>query len=407
MSVEAPTMSGGPAISPAIGTNGSPSFGGEVLGHGIGAMGIDSVPGATIDSEGINNPGLNNNALFSQTTELVPSMESFDKVVPGNLAFTHTKVLWQAPSPLNIPEVEIKQEVNFPINNPTQINLDNDVFPEIPQGINYPTSEPEIILSPIDRDIVADISPIQTIEEEIGEIAQAEPVSDLEPQVSNFIQEATDNKLISDTLTIPEIEQREIVADAKQAIKVEEALIAVGSEEEEAHKTALKVFAETEIKKGLTSTSIENKAEQAIDQKLALKDEEKVDIKENKAKPPEFYFVHDTKADEARIKTAARAVAELTQEIADGKREILTGYDIVEHMPDPQPQDMKSEIAKNRDGSLKSFDEQLKATGKLSSASEAVQVINKIKEENHAVKIANIPSAQEATEKEVKKVSSE
>ena len=73
-------------------------------------------------------------------------------------------------------------------------------------------------------------------------------------------------------------------------------------------------------------------------------------------------------------------------------------------MPNPQPKEVKSEIAKDKDGSYENFIRQLEAAGTIYSASEAKGLIEKLLIENHAVRINNIRSSQEATENEVKKV---
>lgn len=76
------------SVGPALST---PSFGGRIDG---GLSAINS-PMNNINVGGMHNPDLNSN-LFSQPELRLGSVETFDEVVPGNLAFTHTETLWQA-----------------------------------------------------------------------------------------------------------------------------------------------------------------------------------------------------------------------------------------------------------------------------------------------------------------------
>lgn len=281
----------------------------------------------------------------------------------------------------------------------------NDVVSEIQENI---VVEPESIVNP--HILSKDVS-IPQHDETVQQDKElsAETVREPESAVEEFIAtvSTTEPEAKTDEVTMPtEITQQEIVADAKQAIKVEEALVATGATKEEAHEEALKAFQKTEEKKGLVSTSVKEKPQQTNNQKLPLEDAKELNAQKNKIKPKESYFEHDTKADEARKKIAASAVERVAKEIADGKKEgdTVTGYDIVEHMPKPQPDVVKSEIAKDKDGSYESFVGQLGATGVVSSTEEAEKIVEQLIKENHAVRVTNILKASKATEGEIKKV---
>ncbi|MDO8658115.1 MAG: hypothetical protein Q7K55_05215, partial [Candidatus Levybacteria bacterium] len=290
---------------------------------------------------------------------------------------------------------------------------------EIPDVI----PEPELTLPAIGNDIVTDISPMQPIasqlepevssiqqtEEIINDsIAQPDPISDLDLQVNSFIQEISDNKLSSnviatepdvnaDVSTMPiVITQQEVVANAKQAVKVEAALMAIGNTKEEAHQTALKVFTETKQKKDLTMS-----LQQEQDQKVPKmqRTNAPTQIKEN-------FFAHDNAADAEREKITTVAVEHAVEiAISNGKQEI-SGYDLAREMPaDPQPTPIKSEIVKDgNDGSYEQFIEEIRSIGTIESDDHAKQIIQRAVSNNHAVLKTNQRTSTQASEQEVRKV---
>lgn len=218
MSVEAPISTIG-AIAPATGMGiesaaaiSTPSFTGNV----DGMLSSINNPMQSIDVGGVNSPELNSN-IFSMQEMKVDGIENFDKVVPGDLAFTKTEVLWQAPPADLVSQEEIKQEV-----------------------------KPELL---------------------------SEPVLILDSYVSSDLE----NKLVSDENTVPEIVNKapiqstitfqEIKADEIQAEKVMDALIAIGIPQEKAEESAMIVLEETLKKKGITDNLTQENIEALVELK--------------------------------------------------------------------------------------------------------------------------------------------
>jgi hypothetical protein len=186
-----------------------------------------------------------------------------------------------------------------------------------------------------------------------------------------------------------EIVRQNAIIKVREAIKYEEVMMGTGEPEKEMEKLAVK----TEEKSAI-------KPQQTVE-KEEVKEEKDNKINHRQAK---LYFEHDTKADETRKTAGLDAIEKVSEKIAYEKIAEATGRDIAELMPNPQPKEVKSEIAKDKDGSYENFIRQLEAAGTIYSASEAKGLIEKLVIENHAVRINNIRSSQEATENEVKKV---
>lgn len=362
MSIEA--MSGASAVGVATTINTgpiAPSFGGEFSGGIKGPTSFGVAP----DLGGTHMTGFDDAAFFETFAMPSPLLNSPEggKFIQDISPFENTKVIWQAPSgkSLEEPFTKIMSSADLKLSDRV-IQEINEIPDPIYQLSDIPNttilSEPEVKLPLIDS------------------------------RIESFIQETSLEPEVEIGKAIPiQTQQEEIIADAKQAVKVEEALMAVGKTKEEAHAIALRVFEETESKRGLAPT---------------LK-KEKLDITEDKIEPSEFHFEHDTNADEARKNAATSAVENAVKEVADGEKKNLTGHDVAEHMPHPQPK-VNSEIAKREDGSYYSLIKQLEVAGEISSTSEAQGAIQRLIDENHAVRTAKVLTSQKATEQEVNKV---
>jgi len=355
MSVEA--MSAPPAIG--IGTVIGPSVSLGEMSAGIGSQAFGHDLGSSLG--GINLPGLNSN-IFSMPELDTPTVESFDKLVPGNLAFTHTEIVWQAqPTPNKSVQTD-------------NLKLSDRVIQEINE-VSDIVSYPEVELSQIIESSVNNL-PVEAVTPFI-----------LDSRIENLIQQAFSEPEIKIGLAIPaQTEQQEIIADAKQTLRAEDALIKTDVEPNIAHQTMLRIFKQTQ--------------EARIKPQVLPEDKDP-------NKPPEMakiYFEHDEKTDEARKKTAMSAVESVSKDIVDEKKEIATGHDIAELMPNPEPKDLKSEIAKDRDGSYEGLIAELDVVGEISSAEEAAGILDGIINDNHAVRVTNVLKAQKATEGEVQKV---
>lgn len=326
MSAEAPTMSAvtGPAIAPAMGARGGlSSFGPE-----IGPVSASSF--------------------------------NFDRAVPGNLALNnnYTKIEWQAPqthnsepSPLNvIPDITL----NAPL---------AEIMQETPAAIDIPQTIDEAILKP----------------EIANEIIQPDPVLNLSPQTSNFVEETTLPSAIS---------QQEIITDAKQAAKVEETMIATGIAPEEAHQKVL------EISTSLKLTGEENQE---------LPEEKKINSLENSKK---IFLTYDDAADAERERIATEAVKQAVDSAISEDKQEITGYELYKKMPiAPQPTSVKSEIVKDgNDGSYDALLKEIGSIGKIESDEHAKQIIQNAVSNNHAILKTENFNAVQATEQEVKKV---
>jgi len=90
------------------------------------------------------------------------------------------------------------------------------------------------------------------------------------------------------------------------------------------------------------------------------------------------------KADETRKSEANKAIDSIVQKVSVGKLEKVTGQDIAENMPNPQPKEVKSEIAKDKDkdGSYENLLKQLETAGEIYSPAQAKDIfenlVNKI-----------------------------
>lgn len=401
MSVEA--MSGGSAVGAATAISTGPaisSFGGE---FSVGAT--PSVGGAHISGF--------DNVAFSETFQMAaPLASSFaaDKVSPNVSPFENTQVMWQTPVP-ETAAIDFDAELTqiHEINLAPEINFDS-VLSQIQETKATPTSEisiPEIQLNSQDEaistldlqannlgeEIINNDSVVNNIPLESPVIA-IEPASDIKMKANSFIQEMPDVELTSpeiaqdlklgadQQIATTTVTQQEVIADAIQAVKVEKALIAIGNSQKDAHKIALKTFTQTQERKERKTQS----RTPPIEKRKAV-------------------FEHDTKADEARRNAATIAIEDIGKEVSDGENKIVTGHDLAERMPNPQPQDIKSEIVKKQDdGSYESLIKQLETTGEIYSAEEAEKIVEKSIFENHAVKSTDSQTSHAATTAEVQKV---
>lgn len=356
MSVE--TMSTGSAIAAATEVSTSSaisSFGGEFSGGINPNLGGSQISGF-------------DNAAFSETFQMAAPLESFfatDKISPNVSPFENTQVIWQAPTTPTVAAIDFDaelsqiQEANLtPITNNSATEIQLDLQPEV---ISIPLIEHSFDIDTKANSFIQEMSNTELTAPEIAREIQPETG----PQVSPI-----------------NIVQQEITADEKQAIKVEEALILIGNKPKVAHEIALRTLTQT------------------------------LGRKEIHTQPPptdagkrNLVFEHDAKADEARKKAAAIAIEEISRGIDVPENKVVTGHDLAERMPNPQPQDIKSEIVKKHDdGSYESLIKQLENTGEIYSAEEAEKIVEKLIVENHAVRSTDAQTSHAATTAEVEKV---
>lgn len=392
MSIEAPISGAGAISAPAISMS---------IESGHKAPMINT-PIQIINAGGVNNPDINN--IFSLPEHKVSFTDTFDKPVPGNLAFTHTDIVWQAPQ-------THKTEVLTP--QATPIDIFETPQKEIMQETTFsPASIPDRIKTNYDYD--AYMPQIQTLEKATEATkqlirVQPEPIAELDAPTDISVPEA---------ILASEISLQEIRADTEQAAKVENSLIAIGVQVEEAEESSMTMLKETLDKKGITQelTQVEeeklvNDASNAVgkdegDNDMDLKTEDDIDSKPQLAK---IYFEHDVKTDSLRQKIAEEAIAESAGQLRYGEKQSITGADIAEKMPvSPQPKAVKSEILKDAkaysDGSYENAIKEIKSIGTIYSANHAKSTINAIINNNHAVSIALRKPSQEASREEVQKV---
>lgn len=387
----------------------------------------------SINVGGISNPAVDN--IFSLSEHEVGHVDSFDRVVPGNLAFTHTEVLWQAPQypnsePLSTqvilndilesPQAEVMQEITFsPMTTPDRTNINNDYVVDVSktQAIEETTQSDEQlvnVLSNITEDIV--LHPNSTSDLEI-------PVNNPMPAISLNLDSQTttelENKLTSDEITIPSRRAlQEVEADAEQAERVKNALIATGMPQEEAEESTIVVLREALDKKGITKDLTEVNEELLVENVIKTvgkgKGDNGVDVETEEdsnsklTQLAETYFEHDTKTDTLRQKIAEEAIVESVGQLT-GERQNISGSNIAEKMPvSPQPEEVKSSILKDvngdNDGSYENAIKEIKSIGTIYSAEHASSVISGILNNNHAVRAVTIKPSREASKEEVQKV---
>lgn len=244
MSAEA-LSSPAPAASVGIETStptmSAPSFGTE--------MSPTNTLGNSISTGDVYVPDLNAN-LFSGTQELkISSVDTFDKVVPGNLAFTYTETLWQASEkpviePMSLAEVT-PTEFMLPIN--TELPL----IPEL-----------ESVLSKSES-----IDIFQTQEPEVAESKMSESAKDV---LDSYLASLG----ISESRTEELISNKEVVADVEQAAVVKEAWIAIGSSKDDATESAFNALNEKLLKSGIVKSMEDISSPQVIseNEKVITKD---------------------------------------------------------------------------------------------------------------------------------------
>lgn len=468
MSAEVPISTGVAIGSPA------PSFGGGMEG----SFGQINAPMSNINIGGLNSPELNSN-IFSMPELNAPSVESFnfDRAVPGNLAFTHTDILWQAPQVpntealasqippseiLDTPQAEImREEMFFPSGNPDEIDnfKDNKINTSHDQSFEDVTQADEQLPDPF-SDTIAEIAsfPEPAVELEVPAIHPATERSIiLDSKVISELQEIIDPDEISepevkdDSVKTLSLVFQEIEADAEQAEKVMNALIAIGIQEETARESAMTTLNLVLEEKGIsedliginealvklqrqndTDSKVESDTQPAVafqekdesqTEELSMltqpkeKEEKKAPAqilqKEEDAKeeelptfghPKEIFFAHDTKADAEREKIVASAVSQAIDKAVNNGSGKITGYDLASEMPENPPASAKSEIVKKgNDGSYDGFTDEIKSVGQI-NPNQVPQLTQKATESNHAVLATERPTSIRATQKEVQKV---
>jgi hypothetical protein len=355
MSVEAMSPGASVATAQAVSAPG-------VIGAASGEMSFNSI--SEFSAFGGTRMAGFDQSEFSETFQIPsPTLDSFEggKYIPNISAFENTQVLWEVP--------ETNKDTQTPDIPESQ---DNQIFETVVRS--------EVSLSQTQPEIMAGF--------------KSEPGSNMEQVAESPTAEEiiTDSKVETNDLTrmSDEMIQQKAIARVREAIKIEEtSLMKTKEPEREMEKPAVKTEEITAIKTQRTAEKEEVKEE-----------------KDNKInnQPAKLYFEHDTKADETRKTAGLNAIEKVSKEISDEKIVEATGRDIVEQMPNPQPKEVKSEIAKGKDGSYESLIKQLETAGTIYSASEAKGLVEKSVIENHAIRMNNALSSQEATEDEVRKV---
>lgn len=432
--MSAETLSGAiatPATSIGIESSGhsipTPSFGGRIDG---GFSAINSSL-SNINVGGVNNPDLNNSNIFSHASELnIGSVETFDKVVHGNLAFTHTEILWQASEK---PAIEPISLVGV-----TPIELTRPINTELPS-----MSELENVLGVFKS---RDISKIQ--EQEIAEGKMSESAEEvLDSYLSSLdLRESGTEELI---------DNKEVIADAEQGAIAKDAWIAIGASEADATESvtnalneklqridyAENLIAENQIKYETEEDSVviheENLSditqektveENTDDQEKAepvksvkpnpqIQEEQVSENDENimnqpemsfPPQPEEYFFEEDPNADKARKEIAKKAVERASEKVSKDENREINGAEIAEEMPrNPQPNEVISEIikeSKKHDGSYVEMTKQIAGSGEIETPDAAKQIIEKAIQENPAVRITSIKTSRPVTKEDVQKV---
>lgn len=359
MSVEAPAMSSGPTMNLPMGSISAPSLGVEfsmpAIGGSLASFGPEISP-VSINVGDTNQPSLNSD-IFSMPELTTPIVDLGGIYQPESLEVLEGGKAIRNISPIDFDAVLIQIQ---------ESNLTPKIELPIPE---IQPAQAEVMIS--------------------SQNIQPEPPTNLGIQTNELVEESlggelTANKLIAEQgLNVGQ----EIIADAQQAARVEDALMAIGTPKAEAHATALMAFVQTQ-----------RKNQRIGEQQFGFKDEPK--------KLPMPRFIHDEKADLAREKAVGMIFEQVTERaIRDGKEEIA-GYDLVKEMPDnPQPTQVKSEIVKEgQDGSFESLIKEIKGIAKIKLGENIKNIILKLINNNHAVKLTDTLSAHEATREEVAKV---
>jgi hypothetical protein len=377
--MSAETMSPGPSVAtaPAVNATSVSSFSGEM------SVGSPSLGGTHM-------PGFDSLA-FQDTFEMPsPSLDSFagGKSIPDVSAFENMRMLWQAPLSPEIPEGG-KAVAGVSAFENTQTLWQTPEINNDTQTPDIPESQDNQIFKNV---VVSEVSLPQTQTEIVADF-KSEPVLNMQEVISiNLTEEEaiTKPKIITEEFAMPdEMVRQNVITRVREAIKYEEVMMRTREPEKEINKLAVKTEEKTAMK-----------TEQTVE-KEEVKEEKDNNINHRQTK---LYFEHDTNADETRKTVGLNAIEKVNEKIADEKIVEARGQDIAEQMPNPQPKEVKSEIAKDKDGSYESLIRQLETAGTIYSTSEAKSLIEKSVNENHAVKISSVLSSQEATENEVKKV---
>jgi len=292
------------------------------------------------------------------------------KAIPGVSPFENTKVLWQAPDQIkDIPLPGISKPSIYLGPNLTNYRAPDSVF----------KPQTRIDLKPESLGLERKTK-TATPEINVGKLAVNEILAQPKREINNRVH------------SVQEMDQKALIR-VREAIRAEEGLMADSQTEKEMDKNEMKLG-----KKRLAKT-----------EQVGAKSQPKIKEKKQpeKPKPPEeSYFEHDMKADETRKSEANKAIDSIVQKVSVGKLEKVTGQDIAENMPNPQPKEVKSEIAKDKDkdGSYENLLKQLETAGEIYSPAQAKDIFENLVNKNHAVRKTNNLKTQKATEEEVKKV---
>ncbi|EKD65724.1 MAG: hypothetical protein ACD_50C00007G0014 [uncultured bacterium] len=436
MNVEA-ISSSAPAISVGIEAPASampaPSFGTE-----IGAI-----------NGGTHSPDLNS-GLFSQTSELkIGSIDSFDKVVPGNLAFTHTEALWQAS---RVPASPVAQAERPYIGLPSIHTLEN-VLDRFEAKGTFQANEPEITISEQAGNILdsyvasLDVSEpntedIRTNKEFIVDAEQAAVVKDAwiaigasEDDATESVVNALGDKIQKQDITevSQDISNPSVILANEAASDAADARPESRKDTRDAGQASMTVLEgdviryESEDKNLLSdkeedteeNTNVEEKVEtvQSVEPEIQIQEEQKHEEKqglEKKSEIPspvqqnESFFEEDSKADAARKEIAVEAIEKISRNVVNGKVQKISGGDIAQEIPNnPQPHDAISEIIKKsrkNDGSYVEMTEQIAKAGDIQNTDEAKKIIEKAIGENPAVRVTSVKTSRSVTETDVQKV---
>lgn len=461
------------SVGPAMST---PSFGGRIDG-GFSAINNSL---SNINLGGVNNPDLNNSSIIFSLPELkVGSIDTLDKVVPGNLAFTHTEPLWQASEkPITESNSMVSdastQRANMDTGGVDRMDLNSNIFsqPELRLGsvetfdkvvpgklaFNYteilwqsdtkPVTEaksmienPHVVFTELAK---IDLPTIQTLERTLEQLRSIDVVPTKEPEnkisegaekiLDSYVEGLTGDMpeeigIKSNTMAILESKQ-EIWADAEQAAKVKNAWVGIGAPEEEAEELVVAALNEKLQRTNIPENLIKHEAnnenlpniqfEQVdIEPLVQAQAKQKSQVEEDtisevikkdmsNPQPKEIFFEEDVNADKARAEIAKKAVEVVSERVSKGENRKINGPEIAEEMPsNPQPNEVRSEIIKESrktDGSYVEMTKQIAGAGEMETPDAAKQIVVKAIQKNPAVRIVPVKTSRAVTKEDIQKV---
>lgn len=373
MSVEAPSIpsaiTGAPISAPSVSVE-----------SGINSMNFGSPISITPDTGGTHSPSLNEN-IFSLPHLRTPNVDVIgnpDKAI-GNIAFSHTKSIWQAKS---VPE--ISEDVQVILNSitnesPIQSNFIPETIIETEQVLDIANpkkitaNEPETEQTDVFSSFLTNLSASQQIVEFEENPKQAINLLALYSENQNEVSQKSE---IQNLETTGLLSNTEAIADAEQAVRVKKAYITLGMNEQQAEKVAVKNLKQVLEKKNIGIV------------------------------PDEPRFVKDFEANAAREKIVQNAYEAVLESKKESDNPEINGEEVAKNMPqNPQPQDAISQIIKDApiaDGSYKSFITELAANGIIYSDKHVKNLANKLINKNTAVAIGKNSSS--VTDEDVKRV---